>query len=159
MAPLRLLGRWFDDRTGVIELLVRLFSGRVERHGAWLRTTGLACVVLVLVECITGPVLGLYYTPHPTQAYDDIVAINANPMGRFLRGLHHFSSAALILLIGVTIARMFFAHDYKRRHDFIWIIAIIFAQLALFFQLTGHILPWDTNAAATANVEAGFAGN
>jgi ubiquinol-cytochrome c reductase cytochrome b subunit len=57
------------------------------------------------------------------------------------------------------IARMFFGHEYKKRHDFVWVMTLIFAQLAIFFQLTGHILPWDTNAAATANVEAGFSAN
>ena len=151
--------KWLDDRTSIAAFFERILAGEVEKNGAWLRTTGMAIFVLVLVECVTGPILGLYYTPSPTQAYDDIVAIQANPMGRFLRGIHHFSSAAILLLIILMVGRMFFGHEYKKRHDFVWVITLLFAQLALFFQLTGHILPWDTNAAGTANVEAGFAGN
>ena len=47
----------------------------------------------------------------------------------------------------------------KFAYDLVWICALIFSQIVLFFQLTGHLLPWDTNAVTTANVEAGFAGN
>jgi ubiquinol-cytochrome c reductase cytochrome b subunit len=41
----------------------------------------------------------------------------------------------------------------------VWIAALLSSQFVLFFQLTGHLLPWDTNAVATANVEGGFVGN
>jgi len=87
-------------------MMGRIAAGSVEGRWSWLRTTGLACLVLVLVECITGPILGLYYTPSPTAAYKAIQAIETDPMGRFLRGIHHWASAALILLAIFTIARM-----------------------------------------------------
>jgi ubiquinol-cytochrome c reductase cytochrome b subunit len=153
------IAHWVEDRTGLGGLLARLLGGQVERRGAWLRTTGMACLVLLLVEGVTGAVLGLFYTPSPTAAYQSIQALDANIMGRFLRGIHHWGSAALILLSGFTLARMFFGGEYRQRRDVVWIGVLLFAQFALFFQLTGHILPWDTNAVATAQVEAGIGGN
>ncbi len=153
------LSRWLDDRTGFRRFALRLLDGEAEPNGAWLRTTGFTCLVLVLVECVTGAALGVYYTPSPSSAYKDVVAIDHNAMGRFLRGLHHWTSAALILLAGFTVLRRFFGAEYRGRRDLVWIVSLIFANLVLLFQLTGHILPWDTNAAATAGVEAGIGGN
>jgi quinol-cytochrome oxidoreductase complex cytochrome b subunit len=152
-------GAWLEDRLGIGGLMRSLLAGTVERHGAWLRTTGFVCLVLVLVECVTGPILALYYTPSPSAAYRDIVTLEQNPLGRFLRGLHHWGSATLIILALLTVIRMFFMAEYKRGRDVVWIAALLFFQFVLFFQLTGHILPWDTNAVATAEVEAGFGGN
>jgi ubiquinol-cytochrome c reductase cytochrome b subunit len=156
---LRAIGTWLEDRLGLGSLMGRMLAGTVERHGAWLRTTGMVCLVLVLVECITGPILGLYYTPSASAAYKDILTIEQNPMGRFLRGLHHWSSATLIMLALITVVRMFFGGEYKKRRDIVWIATLLFLQFVLLFQLTGHVLPWDTNAASTANVEAGIGAN
>src|SRR5438876_9757555 len=82
---------WLDDRTGFSGILRRLLEGRVERRGAWLRTTGVACLMLVAVEAVSGTILGLYYAPSPGEAYANILAIEANPLSRFPRGLHHWS--------------------------------------------------------------------
>ncbi len=150
---------WLEDRLALGGLFSRLVDGRVELKGAWLKTTGLTCLVLILVECVTGIVLSQFYTPSPAAAFKNVQAINADPVGRFVRGVHHWGSAALILLALLSVIRMFFSAEYKKRYDLVWICTLIFLQLVLFFQLTGHILPWDTNATTTASVEAGFAGN
>jgi ubiquinol-cytochrome c reductase cytochrome b subunit len=154
---------WIEDRTGIGYLWRRMVSGTNPTQGAWLRTTGVTCLVLILVECITGPILSVYYTPSPNAAYRTIEAIEQNPLGHFLRGLHHWASATLIILAFLTVARMFFTAEYKavdgRRRDIVWIAAIVLTQLSLVFQLTGHVLPWDTNAVKTADVEAGIGGN
>lgn len=157
------IATWIEDRTGIGYLWRRIVSGTAQKHGAWLRTTGVACLALILVECITGPILSVYYTPAPNAAFRTVQAIEQNSLGHFLRGLHHWSSAALIILAFFTVARMFFTADYKatdgRRRDVVWIAALLFVQVSLLFQLTGHLLPWDTNAVKTADVEAGIGGN
>lgn len=150
---------WLEQRVGFCSVLSRLIEGTVDPRWAWLRTTGMVCLALVLVECITGPILGTYYAPSAQTAYKDILAIEQNPMGRFLRGLHHWSSAALILLSLFTVARMFFRAEYKGRRDIVWLATVLFFQFVLLFQLSGHVLPWDTNAVATTSVEAGIASN
>jgi quinol-cytochrome oxidoreductase complex cytochrome b subunit len=150
---------WLEERAGLLTLTARLLQGRVERRGAWLRTTGMTCLILTLVMAVTGAILGLAYTPSPDAAYADMVAIEENPTSRFLRGLHHWGAAALILFSLLTIARMFFGAEYRQRGDLPWIASILFFLLVLKLQLTGHLLPWDTNAVATATVEAGIAGN
>ena len=159
MNPLKSVFAWIEDRIGIADTFKKLLAGQVAKHGAWLKTTGMACLVLVLVECITGPVLAVYYSPTPATAYNDILAIESNWVGKFIRGLHHWSSAALIVLALFTVIRLFFTADYRKRRDVVWIMSILFFNFVLFFQLTGHLLPWDTNAVSTADVEAGFAGN
>jgi ubiquinol-cytochrome c reductase cytochrome b subunit len=119
----------------------------------------MTCLLLLLMMTVTGAILGLYYTPSPDSAYRDILALEENPMSRFLRGLHHWGAAALIVLSGLTVARMFFGAEYRQRGDLPWIASILFLVFLLKLQLTGHLLPWDTNAAATASIEAGIAGN
>lgn len=150
---------WLEERTGLLTLTARLLEGRVERRGAWLRTTGMTCFILLLIMAVTGAILGLFYTPSPDSAYKDILALEANPMTRFLRGLHHWGAAALILFSLLTIVRMFFGAEYRRRGDLPWIASVLFLILVLKLQLTGHLLPWDTSAVATAGIEAGIAGN
>jgi len=150
---------WLDERLGWKALAVRLLDGRVELKGAWLRTSGVTCLVLVLVECVSGAALAQFYTPSTAAAYKDIQAMQQDHLGRLIRGVHHWGSAALIVLALFAIARMFFGGEYKRKFDVVWIAALLFSQIVLLFQLTGHLLPWDTNAVATANVEGGFVGN
>lgn len=159
MIHLDATGGWLEDRLHLRTVAARILSGSVDPRWAWLRTTGMVCLMLVLIECITGPILGLYYTPSPTAAYKDILAIEQNPFGRFLRGMHHWSSAALILLTVFTVARMFFGAEYKGRRDVVWIVSVIFLQVVLFFQISGHAMPWDTNAVSTVTVEAGITNN
>lgn len=150
---------WLEERTGLLTLTARLLEGRVERRGAWLRTTGMTCLILLLMMAVTGAILGLSYTPSPDTAYQDILALEANPTTRYLRGLHRWGATALILFSLLTIARMFFGAEYRRRGDLPWIASLLGFILVFKLQLTGHLLPWDTNAVATAGIEAGIAGN
>ena len=55
-------------------------------------------------------------------------------MGRFLRGIHHWASAALIILAVLTIARMFFGGEFEAQfgavkqggRNFIQVAKIVF---------------------------------
>jgi ubiquinol-cytochrome c reductase cytochrome b subunit len=156
---LRGLSTWLNDRTGYRSVFASFLHGTVERNGAWLRTTGVTCLVLILVECFTGTVLALRYSASPATAYGSIGAIEADPFGHYLRGIHHWTSASLILLFGFAILRMLIGGEYGKRRDIVWLATLIGSQVILMFQITGHILPWDTNAVASAQVEAGIAGN
>jgi quinol-cytochrome oxidoreductase complex cytochrome b subunit/cytochrome c551/c552 len=140
-------------------LTTQLLAGTTPTKKAWLRSIGATIFILILIECTTGALLSTQYTPATNAAYNTIQTLEAALPGRILRAVHHWASAALITLFAVTILRMLLDGEYKGQHQTPWYIAIAGLHLTLFAQLTGHALPWDTNAAATILVEAGIAAN
>lgn len=150
---------WIEERTGLRSLLGRICSGEADPRGAWLRTTGFCCLVLIGVLAMTGLFLALFYSPAPQQAYASVKAIDSDPFGRFIRSLHYAASAALITVAALGVLRMLVCREFLGGRDIVWLCALGTMLLALGGQLTGHLLPWDANAVATAEIEAGLAGN
>jgi quinol-cytochrome oxidoreductase complex cytochrome b subunit len=120
---------------------------------------GVGLLVLALVVVITGIVLTPFYHAVAGEAYPSIAAIQASAPLRFIRSIHHWTSALLILLGAAYLVYGLLSGCYRFPLRLAWMAAVGLVLLFLLFQLTGHLLPWDSQAVSTAAIESGVAAN
>src|SRR4029079_9006113 len=65
----------------------------------------------------------------------------------------------LILLGAAHLVYTLFTGCYRHPLRLAWVAAVGMVLLFLLFQLTGHLLPWDSQAVSTAAIESGVAAN
>jgi quinol-cytochrome oxidoreductase complex cytochrome b subunit len=110
------------------------------------RTFGLGgmAAVLIVIQIITGILLRFYYVPSPAEAYDSIVFLkNEVLFGQFIRNIHHWSGAFLLLISFLHFLRVFFTGAYRDARKINWLFGLFLLLLIVFSNFTGYLLPWD----------------
>lgn len=122
-------------------------STRVHVHSLRPSTTwglGFVALVLFLILCATGTLLMVYYKPSVDQAYDSIKDIGSVvPTGRMMRNVHRWSAHAMVFVVLLHMARVFFTGSYSGHRAFNWVIGMVLLVLTLGLSFTGYLLPWD----------------
>lgn len=142
MKDARGLGAWLDTRLGG-----RLFGGFLNRtvpdETGLPHTLGSATLFLLVVQVVTGIVLAMNYSPSPEHAYDSITFIMSQVLfGPVLRGLHHWGSSALVILVGLHMLRTFVWGSYKAPREVTWMVGVALLLIVMGFAFTGYLLPW-----------------
>ena len=76
---------------------------------SWSVTFGSLSVALFGLLAVTGMILAMYYSPSPDKAYQSIEYImNDVPLGKVLRGIHHWSAGAMVLVVFLHLFSIFF---------------------------------------------------
>lgn len=133
-----------------------VFDKQVPAGVGFMRALGTALAVVLLTQAVTGMVLALSYVPSPDHAYASIrfideevkatVAGHVVPVGKFLRGLHHWGAGAVIVLAFLHLLRVYFTGAYKRPRALLWVLGVGLFGVLLGFGFTGYLLPWDMKA-------------
>jgi len=102
---------------------------------------------LFLMLAATGFFMTIYYIPSPTQAYDSVDYMTYQiPMGRIVRGVHHWSANLMVITIFLHMIRVFIYGAYKKPREINWITGVMLFSLVMAFGFTGYLLPWDQKA-------------
>jgi quinol-cytochrome oxidoreductase complex cytochrome b subunit len=112
----------------------------------WTYTWGLGGLsgLLLMVLVLTGIFLEMNYTPSPSQAYLDIIALQTNTwFGSLLRNVHHWSANLLVVIIVLHLLRVFFTGGHRPPRAMNWIVGLVMLLLVLGANFTGYLLPWD----------------
>jgi ubiquinol-cytochrome c reductase cytochrome b subunit len=135
--------------------------GDIASGRATTRFTAFGAVVALLaaVAVLTGLALLPFYHAGAREAYQSVQSIEASVPLRILRAAHHWASALLILLGGIWLLFGLLVSAYRRPLRLAWVGAVGMVLLFLLFQITGHLLPWDTHGVCTAAIETGVAEN
>ena len=134
----------FDARTGLISALRRFGEKPVPSRGGWLFTLGSASLFLLVLQFLTGAVLATAYAPTPDHARESVYFIQKKlPAGALLRGLHHWGASALVVLVALHLARVYFHGAYKPPRQESWWTGMLLLVFVLAFAFTGYLLPWD----------------
>jgi ubiquinol-cytochrome c reductase cytochrome b subunit len=136
---------------GVLEFLAldglvnRLRETELPRDSiTWSRFCGSLLLVLMLLLFLSGTVLAFYYTPAPGTAYDSVdYAQFTVPFGVVVRGVHHYAWNALLMVMGLHLARAFLVGAYKAPRQMVWVSGVVILMVVPFFVITGDLLPWD----------------
>jgi len=100
--------------------------------------------MLFIILVITGIMLEMNYTPSPSQAYLDILALRTNIwFGNLIRNIHHWSANLMIVVVFLHLLRVFFTGAHRSPRAVNWIIGLIMFLLVLAANFTGYLLPWD----------------
>ena len=133
---------WLEQRLGG-----HLFGGFLNRtvpdETGLPHTLGSATLFLLVVQVVTGIVLAMNYAATPEHAYDSITFIMAQVLlGPVLRGLHHWGSSALVIVVGLHMLRVFVWGSYKAPREVTWMAGVALLLLVMAFAFTGYLLPW-----------------
>lgn len=149
---------WLDERLGLNDLYKATLD-HPEPKGNWWNTLGSASLFLFLLQGATGIFLTVYYTPSPDHAYDSIQYImNEVAFGWLIRGIHHWGSTLMVLVVFIHMLRVFVTASYKYPRELTWLIGCALLLLTLGMGFTGYLLPWNQRAFWATTVATEIAG-
>ena len=86
--------------------------------------------------------LTFYYVPDVNRAYESMKDLRfAVPFGVFLRNVHRWSAHAMVLVVILHMARVFYTGSYRPPREFNWVLGVGLLALALLLSFTGYLLP------------------
>jgi quinol-cytochrome oxidoreductase complex cytochrome b subunit len=105
---------------------------------------GITAAILFVVLVFTGVLLMFYYVPSVERAYVTMKEIQLSvPLGQFTRNMHRWSAHAMVLIVVLHMARVFYTGAHKPPREFNWVIGVFLLLLTLGASFTGYLLPWD----------------
>jgi ubiquinol-cytochrome c reductase cytochrome b subunit len=141
---LKQLADWLDDRTGICERRQRLLAVPIPGGASWQYVFGSALASAFFVQAFTGVLLMTSYSPSTGAAWGSVFYINQVMwLGWFVRGLHHFTAQAVMLLLAAHLLQVVWAGAYRRPREFTWWIGIALLIVVVGLGHTGYQLPWD----------------
>lgn len=157
--PLVRFAFWLEERTGLWRAIGPILRHPVPRKAGWMYVFGSATMMAFIIQVITGTALATVYVPSTSQAYSTLKYITEGAVvGRILRGLHFFGASAMVLLVGLHMARVYLTASYKYPRAVNWLTGIVLLFLTLGLGFTGQLLRWDQNGVWSVVVAAEQAG-
>jgi quinol-cytochrome oxidoreductase complex cytochrome b subunit len=115
--------RWLNERLDLAAVRDQLLLRKVPDGLTWAHALGSASLAVFLVQLVTGIVLAMYYSPSPDHAYDSILYIErAVAGGALVRGIHHFGSSAMVVLVVAHLLRVLMMGAYKYPREANWLV-------------------------------------
>jgi len=149
---------WLDERLG-LNGIYKAVLDRPEPKGNWWNTLGSASLFLFLLQGVTGILLTMYYTPSPDHAYDSIQYImNDVTFGWLIRGIHHWGSSLMVLVVFIHMVRVFVTASYKYPRELTWMIGVGLLICTLGMGFTGYLLPFNQKSYWATTVGTSIAG-
>ena len=150
---------WLDRRVDLRAARRALLDREVPDRLTWWHTLGSATLAVFMVQMVTGIVLATFYSPSPDHAYNSIEYIQRNvASGSVLRGIHHWSASAMVILVVAHMIRVFSMGAYKYPREANWLLGGVLFVIVLGFSFTGYLLPWDQKAYWATAVGTSIAG-
>ena len=153
------LRNWLDSRTGY-RAIGRSALGEPVRGGAsWAYVFGSALALTFAMQVVTGVLLALFYSPATTTAWGSIHYIQHDVLlGWFVRGLHHYGSSAMVILVVLHMFQTFLFRAYAAPREVNWWTGLLLLGIVLGFSVTGYLLPWDQKGFWATRVVTAIAG-
>jgi quinol-cytochrome oxidoreductase complex cytochrome b subunit len=138
--PLHAIVRWRED-------FQRMMSARVIESQLGFRVTwylGALTLGCFAIQVTTGLMLMLYYHPSIPQGYADMKDLEfVVSSGYMLRSLHRWSAHAMVFLVFMHMAKVFYRKGYRPPRELNWIVGVVLLLATLLLSYTGYLLPWD----------------
>ena len=153
------LFNWLDDRTGYKTLLHEALYERVPGGARWRYVWGSTLVFTFSVQLITGLFLWMAYNPSSQTAWESVYYIQHGMLlGWLLRGIHHFTAQAMVVLLVVHLLQVIIDGAYKAPREVNFWLGLILMKIVLALSLTGYLLPWDQKGYWATKVATNIAG-
>ena len=140
---------WLDARYPFTKSVDAELYRRVPNYtAAFSYYLGGIATILVVIEFVTGFLLGLYYVPagsgNPAPAYTSVNFIQHDAyLGWLVRGVHFWGANLLIVLVFLHLARVYWSGSYRAPRELNWMVGVVMFLIVIGFSLTGELLPWN----------------
>jgi quinol-cytochrome oxidoreductase complex cytochrome b subunit len=139
--------KFWDSRTGWSWLKEKLLLEPLPGGARWAAAFGSLLLFVFVVQVVTGILLAMNYAPSDKTAWPSVNYVqNEVPLGAFVRGIHHWGSSAMVVLLLVHLVQVFVWGAYKRPREFTWMVGVLLLVCVLGLAFTGYLLPWDQKA-------------
>jgi ubiquinol-cytochrome c reductase cytochrome b subunit len=154
------LGDWLDHRTGHRKLVAALLLEHIPGGAKWRYVWGSALAFVFTVQLITGVLLMTSYSAGDSTAWSSVYFIQYEmDFGWLIRGLHHFGSQTMVVLLGVHMLQVVIAGAHLPPREMNWWLGLALLTAVLGLSLTGYLLPWDQKGYWATQVATNIAGN
>lgn len=141
---MRALLDWLDQRSGFRKLAHEALYENVPGGARWRYVWGSTLTFALAVQFITGIFLWMGYAPSSQTAWESVYYMqDVMTGGWLLRGLHHYTAQAMIILLALHLMQVIIDGAYKAPRELNFWFGVILLQLVLALSLTGYLLPWD----------------
>jgi len=138
---------WLEERTGIETAIKSFLYEEIPGSSGWHQVFGSIATFLFMLQAFTGIMLAFNYAPTPGEAYNSLKYIMMELTGgALMRGLHHWGSSMMIVVVVLHMCQVFLWGAYKKPREATWILGVVLFLLTLAFGLTGYLLPWDNRA-------------
>jgi len=135
---------WLDQRVGWRKLTREALYENVPGGSRWRYVWGSTLMFCLMVQIITGIFLWLNYAPSSQTAWESVYYIQDQMTGGWLlRGLHHMTAHAMIVLLALHLMQVVIDGAYKAPRELNFWTGLILLQIVMGLSLTGYLLPWD----------------
>src|SRR5213596_1821770 len=135
---------WLDHRTGHRQLAHDTLFERIPSGARFRYVTGSTLVFTFAVQAITGIFLWMAYSPSAQTAWESVYYIqNEMQGGWLLRGLHHFTAQAMVVLLVLHLLQVVIDGAYRAPREVNFWLGLLLMLIVLGLSLTGYLLPWD----------------
>jgi ubiquinol-cytochrome c reductase cytochrome b subunit len=116
-------------------------------NASWLYVFGSAATVLLILQVMTGILLGLVYSPSAGEAWGSLQLLNHYaPLGWYLRALHGWGSNFMVAVVVIHLVQVFLFGAYKFPRELTWMVGVLLLLLTLGMAFTGQVLRFDQDA-------------
>jgi ubiquinol-cytochrome c reductase cytochrome b subunit len=142
------LYQWLEDRLGLGKPAIDAAEHEVpESTASWWYVFGSAATVLLMLQVVTGILLGLVYSPSAGHAWASLEFLDHSVrLGWFLRALHGWGSDFMIAIVLIHLAQVFLFGAYKYPRELTWIVGVLMLLLTLGMAFTGQVLRFDQDS-------------
>lgn len=151
--------RWADERIPLTTIIRQGLDEEIPGGARFAYTRGSATMTAFVIQMITGVWQLFYYVPTVDHAYDSLNYLRTEvPFGWLIHGLHYWGANAIIVLVGLHIARVFLYGAYKPPRELTWLAGVTLLLVTAALVFTGAPLPWDERGYWAAVVGTSIAG-
>jgi ubiquinol-cytochrome c reductase cytochrome b subunit len=139
---------WLEQRVQLEGFVKDAALHPVPRSTAsWWYVFGSASLTLLILQVVTGILLGIVYTPSAAHAWDSLQVLNHSlPLGWFLRAMHGWGSNFMVAVVLIHMAQVFLFGAYKFPRELTWILGVFMLLMTLGMAFTGQVLRFDQDA-------------
>jgi ubiquinol-cytochrome c reductase cytochrome b subunit len=144
ISKLKALSNWLDNRTGYRHFVHEALYERIPGGARWRYVWGSTLVFTFGLQVITGIFLWMAYSPSAQTAWESVYYIQHEMQGGWLlRGLHHFTAQAMIVLLVLHLMQVVIDGAYRAPREVNFWLGLVLMLIVLGLSLTGYLLPWD----------------
>ncbi len=137
------LEKWLDKRLPIIRFGADFMDFPTPKNLNYWWTFGGILTVCLVLQIITGVVLGMHYTPHVDYAFASVEHIMRDVnYGWLMRYLHSNGASMFFLAVYIHMFRGLYYGSYKAPREMSWILGVIIFLLMMATAFMGYVLPW-----------------